>query len=110
MDRKTHLFLVPRTEIARSHHTGAHGNAAEKADEQEDKVACGADGGKRVIADKISHDQRVGGVVQLLKQIPDEHRDRVAQDPLVDGPLRHQILFGFVVGTLHVAALSGWIC
>ena len=39
----------------------------------------------------------------------DEHRDRVAQDPLVDGPLRHQILFGFV-GTLHVAALSGWIC
>jgi hypothetical protein len=27
----------------------------------------------------------------------------------VDGSLRHQILFGFV-GTLHVAALSGWIC
>ena len=92
VDRKTHLFLVPRTEIARSHHTGAHGNAAEKADEQEDKVACGADGGKRVIADKISHDQRVGCVIELLKQIPDKNRHCKADHLAADAALGHQKL------------------
>lgn len=103
------LLRILRADISGDHDARAHGEAGEGAHGQIDDGARAGHGGQGVAPHQVAHDQGVGGVIELLKQIPDEHRDRVAQDPLVDGPLRHQILFGFV-GSLHVAAFSGWIC
>ena len=73
VDGSGHLVIVPCAEIAGDGHAHAAGGAGEEADKQEDQGAGGADGGQRVVAQEVADDQRVGGVVQLLKQLAQEN-------------------------------------
>ena len=65
--RALHLIMLPRTVVARYCNTRARRDAGEKADEQENERARGADGGKRVVAEHIADYERVRGVIELLK-------------------------------------------
>lgn len=75
VDGAGHLVVVPRAEIAGNGHAHAAGGAGEEADQQEDQRAGGADGGQRVVTQKVADDQGVGGVVQLLEQLAEKDGD-----------------------------------
>ena len=94
VDRQTHLFLVPRAEEAGDDDARADRDADEEADEQKAQVARRADGGERAVADEIAHDQRVRHVIELLKQVPDEHGRGKAEHLSADAALGHQKLSG----------------
>ena len=82
VDRAAQTFPVLGTEIPRHHNARAQRHAVDKARQQKNQAAGGADRRQRLAAQKIAHDQRVGGIVQLLKQVADEDRQGKQQHPL----------------------------
>lgn len=89
MDGQTHVVVVLGTEIPGDDHPCADGDAAQKADEHEDKAAGGADRGQRVAAQKVAHNQGVGGVIELLKEIAEEDGQRKKGDAFANGAVEH---------------------
>ena len=75
VDGAGHPVIVPRAEIAGDGHTRAGGRTGEEADHQEHQRARGADGGQGVIPQESADDQRVGGVIELLKELAEKNRD-----------------------------------
>ena len=88
-DRGLQLFRVFRAVIARDQNAGAGGDAHKKADEQIVEIPRGADGGQRVVAEHAPDDQRVGGVIELLKEIADEEGHRKSDQVPRDAALGH---------------------
>ena len=82
-------FLVFRSVIPRNHDTGTHRDTIDEADHQKDQIARRADCRQRVASKKISHDQGVCRVVQLLKQISEKQRDGKQDDLPGDTALCH---------------------
>ena len=80
MDSAGELFVVSRAEIAGNHHADAHGSPRKEADEQENERARRADRAHCVVGNHMSDRQGIDGIVKLLKQLAEEHRDRKAQD------------------------------
>ena len=76
MDRFLQIFPVFRSVIPCNHDTGAHCDTVNKTNHQKDQIARRADRCQRIASQKISYNQRVGRIVQLLEQIAKEQRDR----------------------------------
>ena len=68
--------------------TRAHREAEEDRRQKRHQRIGRADGGKRVFAERLADDQRVGDVIQLLQQISRDHRQRKQQQPPDDASLR----------------------
>ena len=76
MDRFLQIFPVFRSVIPCNDDACAHCDTVNKTNHQKDQIARRADRCQRVASQKISYNQRVGRIVQLLEQIAKEQRDR----------------------------------
>ena len=83
------LLLILLAEIFCRHHTGADGDAVEKAHQQKNQISRGADCRQRVVAEEISYDQRIRRIVELLEQISPEQGYREGDQPFPDRPVGH---------------------
>ena len=63
MDGFLHFFCFLRAVIAGDDNARAHGDSLKKTDHQKNKVSRGADGGERIAAEEISHNEGVGSIV-----------------------------------------------
>ena len=91
--RDLRVLPVLRAQILRHHNARAHGHALAEPDQQKDGRPAGAHRGQRVAAQKVAHNDGVGGVVQLLKQVAQDQRHREQQDVFPDAALRHHPRF-----------------
>lgn len=87
--RQMELFVVVGAEIAANDDAGSDGNAVEKQNQHIDDAGGGADGGQRFAADKVAHHKTVHRIVELLKQVAEEQRDRKHDQMPDDGAGRH---------------------
>ena len=74
------IFPVFRSVVPRDDDTGTHRDTIDEADHQKNQIARRADCRQRVAAKKVSHDQGICRVVQLLKQISEKQRDGKQDD------------------------------
>ncbi len=107
VDGFLYFLCFLRAVIPGNHNPGAHSDALKKTDHQKNKVARGADCGECVAAKKVSDNQGVGGIVQLLKQISQKKRERKGDELLPDAALRQQ--GGFFCGCFVVHGASIFI-
>ena len=70
--------VVSGSKIARDGDTRAEREPLEKADEQENQRSGGAHGGQRPVSEEPPDDERVRGVVELLENLAQKHRQRKA--------------------------------
>jgi hypothetical protein len=70
-----HLVVVPGAEIAGHHHPGAQRRPGKEAHQKEDERSGRGHAGQRLLAQKPADYKRVGGVIQLLKELA-EHQGR----------------------------------
>ena len=69
MDCATHQFVFPRTVILGDDHRGTGGKTGKKSDHQIDNCRrASADSGQSCRSNAFADDNRVHGIVQLLKQ------------------------------------------
>lgn len=90
MDGALKFFNLARAVIAGDHNACAHGDAVKKADHEKDQAAGGADCREGVASEKVSYDQGVGCVVELLEQISQKKRESEHDDLFPDRPFCHQ--------------------
>ena len=100
MDGPFHVLLIPRAKKARDQHARAKGNAVDKTDQQHDQARGRTDGGQRLLPDKVSHNQRIHRIIELLEQIAEKNRNSKQEHFLWNVPHRQQIL---IFGLLHSA-------
>ena len=97
MDSLAQLFPVFRPVILGDDHRSPGGQTAEKADQGVDDGAGAAHGGQGLLAHKVSHDERIHGVIQLLKQIAQHQRNgKGQQQPGNAAPGHVRIVFFFM--------------
>ena len=84
--------IVPRADMPGDDHACAHGETHEEGGHQIDVGSGGGDGGQGVRIDQVADNQRVYRVVHLLKEMPDEHRHREADQLAADIPFSHKQL------------------
>ena len=90
MHRPLHALRVFRAIITRDDHAGAQRDAVKKADQQINQIPRRADRRQRFAAQKITDDQRIDRVVQLLKQVAEKDRHGEKDNFFPDRPLCHQ--------------------
>ena len=64
--------------------TRAHREAEEDRRQKRHQRIGRADGGKRVFAERLADDQRVGDIIKLLQEVARDHRQGKQQQPLCD--------------------------
>lgn len=74
MDGRLEFLVVLRAVIACDDDARADGDAVEKADEQKDQTAGGADGGIGVLIQEAADDKGVSCVVELLENVSEQDR------------------------------------
>ena len=89
MHRVVQSLVVMRAVGLGNHDAGARRKSRAESDQHVDDAAGAADRRKRLLADKTADDHRIDGILKLLKQQPDGHRDRKLQKLLPDNALRH---------------------
>ena len=82
------LVLLSAKGVA-DHNPGTNGKAIEEKDRQIHDHGRRPDGGQRLCADKIAHDDRVDGVVEHLKDIAPHQWQREHQNLLCDRATGH---------------------
>ncbi len=87
VDGPGHVFLIPRAVIPGDHHASAHGDAVEEADDQKGEVPPGADGGEGPVVGEIPQHPGVRHVVELLKELAQQHGQGEGDDAADDGAL-----------------------
>ena len=87
--RVVQVFMIARAVILRDNDRRADGKPAHHAHDHIDDAARRADGGQRFLADEIAHDDGVDSVIQLLKQIAQQKRQRKADQMAENTALRH---------------------
>ena len=100
VDGPFHVLLIPRAEKARDQHARAEGDTVDKADQQHDQARGRTDGGQRLLSDKVSHNQRIHRIIELLEQIAEKNRNGKKEHFLWNAPHRQQIL---IFALLHSA-------
>ena len=83
------LFPVLGAVILRDHHAGAGGQAGKKPDKGVDDRPGTAHGGKGLLVHVVSHHDGVHSIVKLLKDIPDQQRERKMNQQPGDAALGH---------------------
>ncbi len=89
MDGTGNAVVVASAEIARNGDACAHGHAHKEADEQENQRSGGAHGGQRPVSEEPPDDERVRGVVELLENLAEQHRDSKRYDQPPRAAVRH---------------------
>ena len=89
MDGQVEIFLIPGAIELGNEYTGAQSRALEQSDEHENQVGGGADRRQSLLSDEIAHNQGVGGVIELLEQVPQKYGDGKRNQALPDGTLQH---------------------
>ena len=84
-----HFLVVARPKALCDKDGEAACHAHNKAEDQKRKRSGGADGGKRVDAEKLPDNHGVHHAVQLLEEVADEKRDGKADDELDGVPDGH---------------------
>ena len=84
------MFYVTGAEITGDDYTSTDCHAIEEAHHEKDQVSGGTDSCQGVAAKKVSNDQGIGHVVQLLKKVSKKKGDGKGDDPFPDGAVRHQ--------------------
>lgn len=105
VDGFLHFFYFLRAVIPGDDNSRAHGYSLKETDHQKNQVARRADGGERVAAKKVSNNQGIGGIVQLLKQISQKERERESDELLPDAALRQQGRFFCGCFAVHGASI-----
>ena len=91
MDGVTHIPESCRAELLGDDHACAEADAVDEAYKQENEVACAADGGKGPVAEQIAHDEGIGGVVELLKEVSEKQGNGKEGDGLPYGAAGHAV-------------------
>ena len=76
------LVLLPETDGKQR--ARAHGQAEENRRQKRHERVRRPDGGQRVAPERAAHDQRIGDVVELLKEVSRDHRQRKQHKALCD--------------------------
>ena len=76
------LVLLPETDGKQR--ARAHGQAEENRRQKRHERERRPDGGQRIAPERAAHDQRIGDVVELLKEVSRDHRQRKQHEPLCD--------------------------
>ena len=106
MNGQIHFLVVLGSVVPGDDNAGTHGQAVEKAYKQENEITGGADGGQSLVSKKLSHNQRVDGVVELLKYISPEDRQSKANQRFGNGILHKRIVLLFqCVHFLYIDAI-----
>ena len=84
VDRGLHLVVVLRAEVAGHDDRAADVAAEGEGDEDQGDLVAVAHGSQRVLADELACHKAVGDVIQLLQQIPRDHRQRKQHKALCD--------------------------
>ena len=84
MDGRLEFLVVLRAVVACDDDARADGDAVEKADEQEDQTAGGADGGIGVLIQEAADDKGVSCVVELLENVSEQDRQGKKQHAAPD--------------------------
>ena len=71
------------------HHRSAGGKSRAESDNRIDDRSGRSYRGLRLFSDELAHDQRIHGIVQLLEQEADRHRNREADHMHPDIALGH---------------------
>ena len=80
---------VPGTEVLGDHDACAGGNTHEQGQQQVQNGGCAANSGQGVVTHIHTDDDGIGGVVQLLGNIADQHGQRELNDFLPRGTFGH---------------------
>ena len=88
-DRTGQFLPLRGPKILAHQDAGSHGDAHEQHQHQIQDRPRTAHGGQGVVSDVASHDDAVHRVVQLLGDIPQEHRNRKGNDLLYGRPHAH---------------------
>lgn len=91
MDAALQLLSLTCPIIPGNDYTCADGDPIEKAHQQKDQTAGGADCSQGIATEKIAHDQCICCVVKLLKQIAQKQRKRKGKHALPDRAFCQQI-------------------
>ena len=89
MDRFVNHTAVMRAEILTDDNASTGRKAGEKSDQHVDNRSDRPDGGKRLCRNEVADNDRVNGVVQLLKQISDQQRQCKSDQLFPDHPFGH---------------------
>ena len=89
MDGALDPVWIVGTEIPGNCDARAERQSFKEADEQENERARGADGGKRRIAEKAADDERIGRIVELLKNLAEQNRQGKACNQPPETSFRH---------------------
>ena len=95
MDSALHILHIPRAEKARYEHARAQGNTVDKTNEQHNEACGGTDRRESLLADKITDNQRIDRVIELLEQVAQENGNRKKQHLFRHASHRKQILIFF---------------
>ena len=91
MDGAAHVPDFSRPELLRYDDSCTKADTVDEAYEQKNEVACSAYGGKRSVAEQIAHNERVGGVVELLEEISQNQGNSKGDDGLPDASPGHAV-------------------
>ena len=89
MDRALRAFPFPRPDVPCDHDPRADRKAGNEPDLHEHDAAGAADCRERAPAHQVAEDQRIGGIVQLLKEKADGHRNGKLHQMAQDAALGH---------------------
>ena len=84
------FVCLPGTQILGNHHAGTHGGALTECNQQVNQRGTGANGGQRIAAHPVSHNNGVHRVVHLLEQIAQNQRNGEQQQVFENAALGHQ--------------------
>ena len=79
MDGAAHALPILGTKVAGHHNARAQRHAVDKAGQEKDQTAGGADSGQSLAAQEVADDEGVGCIVQLLEKVADKNRQRKQQ-------------------------------
>ena len=84
VNRPAHGGIVPGTVVPGDDDAGTHCHAVEESHHHEDQASGGTDRRQGVVSQKVPHDKRVKGVIELLKNIAQKHRERKEENLFPD--------------------------
>ena len=79
VDGAAHALPILGTKVAGHHNACAQRHAVDKAGQEKDQTAGGADSGQGLAAQEVADDEGVGCIVQLLEKVADKNRQRKQQ-------------------------------
>ena len=97
-----HQFGISGTEGRADQNARTQAHAVDEQDGEGHEGIGGADGGQRLLAHELAHDDAVGGVVGELEQVAQHQRDGKADEERRNGSFGHVVCHGGFQGILSL--------